>query len=183
MALMRACELCLYWPQLWCQRWKLPASPVTNSFWRFSAGSGARRTRLATWHQSIDPHLYEAPHRIAASLEDAREILGEREAVVARELTKLHEEVLRGRLSELAEKFSQAAQEPKGEMVVVIDRNVIASSDEETKSEYRVASVVAGFEAKGIDARSALKKSAKQLGISRDEAYRRLTASRALKGD
>lgn len=144
------------------------------------ARSGARRTRLADL-AAIPSTLvfYEAPHRIVASLADAREILGEREAVVARELTKLHEEVLRGRLSELADKFSQAAQEPRGEMVVVIDRNVIASSDEETKSEYSVALVVASFEAEGLDARSALKKSARQLGISRDEAYRRLTAERS----
>jgi 16S rRNA (cytidine1402-2'-O)-methyltransferase len=144
------------------------------------ARSGARRTRLADL-ASIPSTLifYEAPHRIVASLEDARKILGEREAVVARELTKLHEEVLRGRLSELAEKFSQAAHEPRGEMVVVIDRNVIASSEGETKSELSVAAVVASFEAEGIDARSALKKSARQLGISRDEAYRRLTAERS----
>lgn len=144
------------------------------------ARSGARRTRLADL-AAIPSTLifYEAPHRIVASLEDARKILGEREAAVARELTKLHEEVLRGRLSELAEKFSKAAQEPRGEMVVVIDRTVIASADEETKSEFSVAAVVAGFEAEGIDARSALKKSARQLGISRDEAYRRLTAERS----
>ncbi len=144
------------------------------------ARSGARRTRLADL-AAIPSTLifYEAPHRIVASLEDARKILGEREAVVARELTKLHEEVLRGRLSELVEKFSKAAQEPRGEIVVVIDRNVIASSDKETKSEFSVAAVVASFEAEGIDARSALKKSARQLGISRDEAYRRLTAERS----
>ena len=105
------------------------------------ARSGARRTRLADL-AAIPSTLvfYEAPHRIVASLEDAREILGEREAVVARELTKLHEEVLRGRLSELADKFSQAAHEPRGEMVVVIDRNVIPGSDGETKSGYSVAS-------------------------------------------
>ncbi len=144
------------------------------------ARSGARRARLADL-AAIPSTLifYEAPHRIVASLKDAREILGEREAVVARELTKLHEEVLRGRLSELADRFSQAAQEPRGEMVVVIDRNVIASSEEETKPGYSVASIVASFEAEGLDARSALKKSARQLGISRDEAYRRLTAERS----
>ena len=142
--------------------------------------SGARRTRLADL-AAIPSTLvfYETPHRIVASLKDAREILGEREAVVARELTKLHEEIVRGRLSELADKFSQAAQEPRGEMVVVIDRSVIAGSDEETKYGYSVAAIVASFEAEGLDARSALKKSAKQLGISRDEAYRRLIAERS----
>lgn len=144
------------------------------------ARSGARRTRLADL-AAIPSTLvfYEAPHRIVASLEDARGILGEREAVVARELTKMHEEVLRGRLSELADKLSQAAHEPRGEMVVVIDRNLIESKDEDSKSHYSVASIVAGFEAEGFDARSALKKSARQLGISRDEAYRRLTAERS----
>lgn len=144
------------------------------------ARSGARRTRLADL-AAIPSTLvfYEAPHRIVASLEDAREILGEREAVVARELTKLHEEIVRGRLSELANRFSQGAQEPRGEMVVVIDRNVIAGSDEETKPGYSVAAIVSSFEAEGFDARSALKKSARQLGISRDEAYRRLTAERS----
>ena len=70
------------------------------------ARSGARRARLQEL-ASISATLifYEAPHRIAATLRDAHEILGEREAVVARELTKLHEEIARGRLSELAERF------------------------------------------------------------------------------
>lgn len=144
------------------------------------ARSGARRTRLADLAAIASTLIYyEAPHRIAASLADARAILGEREAVVARELTKLHEEVLRGRLSELAKRFAEATQEPRGEMVVVIDRTIIASSDEDDKSELSVASIVAGLEAEGLDARSALKKSARQLGISRDEAYRRLTAERS----
>ncbi len=179
----RACGLCPY-PvlQLWSQHWWLPAFPVTSSFSqvffrRVQARAGARLADLAAIPSTLV--FYEAPHRIVASLEDAREILGEREAVVARELTKLHEEILRGRLSELADRFSQAAHEPRGEMVVVIDRNVIAGSDEETKSRYSVASIVASFEAEGLDARSALKKSARQLGISRDEAYRRLTAERS----
>lgn len=144
------------------------------------ARSGARRTRLADLAAIASTLIYyEAPHRIAASLADARAILGEREAVVARELTKLHEEVLRGRLSELANRFTETTQEPRGEMVVVIDRTIIASSDEDDKSGLSLASIVAGFEAEGLDARSALKKSARQLGISRDEAYRRLTAERS----
>ena len=144
------------------------------------ARTGARRTRFADLAAiPFTLVFYEAPHRIAASLKDAREILGEREAVVARELTKLHEEILRGRLSELAAQFSQTAQEPRGEMVLVIDRNVIVSAEQDTKSGYSVAATVAVFEAQGLDARSALKKSARQLGISRDEAYRRLTAERA----
>jgi len=145
------------------------------------ARSGARRTRLAEL-QSIPATLifYEAPHRITESLRDAREILGEREAVVARELTKMHEEIIRGRLSELATRFSEAIPEPRGEMVLLIDRNLIETAFDESKSVPSLASLVAGFEAAGLEPRSALKKAAKQLGISRDEAYRRLTAARAI---
>lgn len=144
------------------------------------ARSGARRSRLAEL-AGIPSTLvfYEAPHRMAASLKDAREILGEREAVVARELTKLHEEIVRGRLSDLADKFSAGGHEPRGEMVVVVDRNVLAEAGKETRSEDSVSAIVARFEAEGLDGRSALKKSARQLGISRDEAYRRLTAERS----
>ncbi|HEV2763744.1 MAG TPA: 16S rRNA (cytidine(1402)-2'-O)-methyltransferase, partial [Pyrinomonadaceae bacterium] len=50
--------------------------------------------------------FYETPHRLAHALADALELLGEREAAVARELTKLHEEIVRGRLSELLERFT-----------------------------------------------------------------------------
>ncbi|HEX8748042.1 MAG TPA: 16S rRNA (cytidine(1402)-2'-O)-methyltransferase [Pyrinomonadaceae bacterium] len=118
--------------------------------------------------------FYEAPHRIAESLRDAREILGEREAVVARELTKLHEEFMRGRLSELAEHFTGEAA--RGEMVVVIDRQVLEEASED--SERDVAARVAALENEGMDARSALKRAAREMGLSRSEAYRRLTASR-----
>jgi 16S rRNA (cytidine1402-2'-O)-methyltransferase len=123
--------------------------------------------------------LYEAPHRIAETLSDALEVLGEREAVVARELTKLHEEVLRGRLSELASQFSESKNEPRGEMVVVIDRHVIESVEGKNKSGASISTLVAGFEAEGLEPRAALKKAAKVLGISRDEAYRHLTAERS----
>lgn len=146
------------------------------------ARSGARQARygqLAALPSTLI--FYEAPHRIAESLKDAREILGEREAVVARELTKLHEEILRGRLSTLATQFLQATRAPRGEMVIIIHRNVIESADEEGNSASGVGATVADFEAQGFEPRSALKKAAKELGISRDEAYRHLTAERARK--
>lgn len=143
------------------------------------ARSSQRRTRLLEL-ASIPATLvfYEAPHRIAESLRDARAILGEREAVVARELTKLHEEILRGRLSELAQRFSTGEEGARGEMVLMIDREVIEGATPESDSS-EISSVVAALEAEGVDARSALKKAAKKLGISRDEAYRRLTAERS----
>jgi len=140
------------------------------------ARTSARRARLAEL-RTVNATLifYEAPHRIAATLRDARAILGEREAVVARELTKLHEEIARGRLSELAERYS-SSERARGEIVLILDRTVIA--DEETKPVSSIASLVADFEREGLDQRSALKKAARELGLSRAEAYRLLVAER-----
>jgi len=136
------------------------------------ARSGQRRTRL-TELRALETTLifYEAPHRIAAALHDALEILGEREAVVARELTKLHETVVRGRLSKLAEQFS-SGEAVRGEIVLLIDRNVI---EPPSRQSNELAKLVAESQAEGLDERTALKRAAKKLGLSRDEAYRQLT--------
>jgi 16S rRNA (cytidine1402-2'-O)-methyltransferase len=142
------------------------------------ARSGARRTRLSELRATAATLVfYEAPHRIAATLKDAREILGEREAVVARELTKLHEEIARGRLSELAARFS-SSETARGEMVLVIDRNVIPSAGETNDAVAGLGELVTKFEDEGLDHRAALKKAARELGLSRAEAYRRLVAER-----
>ena len=142
------------------------------------ARSGARRARLAEL-RSLPATLvfYEGPHRIAATLKDAKEILGERQAVVARELTKMHEEIARGSLSELAARFS-AAENARGEMVLIIDRTLIQGETARDKSVARIGDLVSEFEAQGLDHRAALKKAARELGLSRDEAYRRLVAER-----
>jgi 16S rRNA (cytidine1402-2'-O)-methyltransferase len=141
------------------------------------ARSSARRARFDEL-RSVPGTLifYEAPHRLATSLRDAHEILGEREAVVARELTKLYEEFRRGRLSELAEHYSTVEQ-PRGEIVLLIDRTVL---DEAAAAQpTSVAALMKQFEATGLDHRAALKKAARELGLSRAEAYRRLLAERS----
>src|SRR5437016_2151343 len=102
-------------------------------------------------------------HRIAATLKDAYEILGEREAVVARELTKMHEEIARGRLSELAERFS-SPENARGEMVLIIDRTEIRSETETNNSFPSLAELVANLENEGMDHRAAFKKAARELG-------------------
>lgn len=135
--------------------------------------SNARRARLSEL-QSVPGTLifYEAPHRLAAALKDAHEILGERDAVVARELTKVHEEIRRGRLSELSKHYE--GEEPRGEIVVLIDRNVISAA----QPQLSIAVLVHQFEQEGLDQRAALKKAARELGISRAEAYRKLVSER-----
>jgi len=119
--------------------------------------------------------LYEAPHRLAATLKDAASILGDRLAVVARELTKLHEQFRRGRLSELAQHYG-AEETPRGEIVLLVDGNAIEPAI--TSSESSVSDVVARLESEGLDHRVALKRAARELGLSRAEVYRQLLSER-----
>lgn len=121
--------------------------------------------------------FYEAPHRIARTLRDAVEILGDRDAAIARELTKLHEEVVRGRLSELANKFETSELNARGEIVLIIDRTVISAKPDQIPR-TDLATRVAELESEGMDTRAAMKKAARELGLTRSEAYRRLAAVR-----
>lgn len=132
---------------------------------------GERRRRLEEV-RDIPATLvfYESPHRLGASLADCLETLGDRKAAVARELTKLHEEISRGTLAELSERF--AADKIKGELVLAIDRasgKAIPAETVETLAE-RVRQLESG----GMDRKAALKAAAKEFGFSRSEAYRRL---------
>ncbi|MDQ3962877.1 MAG: 16S rRNA (cytidine(1402)-2'-O)-methyltransferase [Actinomycetota bacterium] len=102
--------------------------------------SSERRRRIGTFaDEKRTIVLFESPHRLAASLADLHAVLGDRAAVVAREMTKMHEEIKRGPLGELAEWAAQTP--PKGEMVVVIEGAIhdhaIAPSDEELASAAR----------------------------------------------
>lgn len=138
------------------------------------AKSSARRNRLTEVRDvSATLIFYEAPHRLAASLKDAADVLGARQAVVAREMTKMHEEFRRGTLDELAQHY--AKETARGEIVLLIDRQRAKSTSQD---EVDVAALVARFESEGLDHRAALKKAARELGLSRSEAYRRVLADR-----
>lgn len=143
------------------------------------ARGSARRARLLEVG-TIPATLifFEAPHRIRETLKDAQEILGDREAVVARELTKIHEQILRGPLSRLTEELG-TSDSARGEIVLMIGRSAKQRNSDQPG---RVAAAVASLEAEGLDSRMALKKAARELGISRDEAYRRLIAERGTGG-
>ncbi len=140
------------------------------------ARSMARQQRLSEL-RSLPATLifYEAPHRLSAALVDAHKILGERRAVVARELTKLHEEFKRGLLSELVSYYS--AEEPRGEIVLLIDREELSNATNAVTQES-IGTLVERFESEGLDHRASLKKAARELGLSRAEAYRRLVLER-----
>ena len=118
--------------------------------------------------------FYESPRRITAALSDAMEILGDRRAVVAREITKLHEEFSRGKLSELHTRFSSATV--KGEIVLLIDR--VHETTPDVPKMFSLMQRLEQIEAEGTERKAALKKVAKEFGISKSEAYRMVLAEK-----
>jgi 16S rRNA (cytidine1402-2'-O)-methyltransferase len=118
--------------------------------------------------------FYEAPHRIAASLADSADILGDRAAAVVRELTKMHEETVRGTLNELKTRF--AAAKTRGEIVLVIDKDngrIPAPTQNGTLVER-----LEELERSGLDRKTALKTAAKEFGLGKSEAYRLVEAQK-----
>lgn len=132
----------------------------------------ARRARLEELQsQRATLVLYEAPHRLRETLADAFAILGARQAVVARELTKLYEEFVRGTLGELVECF--AAQEPRGELVLVIAgwRADNAATGVTGSIAGQIEELMRELE---LSRNDALKQAARLRGISKNEAYQLL---------
>lgn len=118
--------------------------------------------------------FYETPHRIGAALRDARDVLGDRSAAVARELTKLHEEFYRGTLSEIEQQLDKDSV--RGEMVLVIDRRSEVFADH--SSEITITERLTQLESQGIDHKAALKLIAKERGLAKSEAYRLLQSEK-----
>jgi len=116
--------------------------------------------------------FYETPHRLGKSLLDCVEILGNRKAAIAREITKLHEETVRGNLQNLADVFSN--QTTKGEIVLVIEQFQITDSKSQIANNKTLSERISELEKEGFDHKSALKKAAKEFGLSKSEAYRQV---------
>jgi 16S rRNA (cytidine1402-2'-O)-methyltransferase len=119
--------------------------------------------------------FYEAPHRVVESLEDVCEVLGEsRHVVIAREVTKLHEEFLRGRAAEVLDNL-KARDAVKGEITLLIgkseEREARGAADALVRLsvKQRVEQIMAEEK---VDEKAALKKVAKERGVSKSEAYR-----------
>ncbi|MGH9822462.1 MAG: 16S rRNA (cytidine(1402)-2'-O)-methyltransferase [Blastocatellia bacterium] len=135
---------------------------------------GARRTRFNDFLLTPSTLVfYETPHRIKEALEDAREVLGDRPAAIARELTKLHEEIVRGTLSEIEARVAEKA--PRGEFVLMIagasQLTVPTEGDERRSILEQVDDLM---EAEGIDQKTALKQVARSRGITRRDAYKQM---------
>lgn len=129
----------------------------------------ARRARLEALRiNQTTLVFYEAPHRIRETLTDAQQVLGNRPAALARELTKLHEQFLRGTLEQLRAHFAQ--HEPRGEMVLVIAGNgddnltpvATGSINEQIEGLMRDA---------GLSRNEAIKQAARTRSLSKRAAY------------
>jgi 16S rRNA (cytidine1402-2'-O)-methyltransferase len=116
--------------------------------------------------------FYEAPHRLLETLSDVSEILGDaRHVVVAREVTKIHEEFLRGRAREILEQLRSRGN-VKGEITLLVARaepGAGALPSEAVSVAQRVREIMTEDK---VDEKAALKKVAKERGIGKSEAYR-----------
>ena len=115
--------------------------------------------------------LYEAPHKLTYTLKDLAQILGNRKIVLARELTKIHEEFLIGTLSDIMQKY----KEPKGEHIILIEGNKIKEETEEKMAikEMSLEEHYKYYEKQGFSKNEIIKKIAKDKGVSKNEIYQK----------
>lgn len=136
---------------------------------------GQRRKMLEeVQHSPRTQIFYEAPHRLVATLEDVSEVLGpNRHVVVAREVTKIYEEFVRATASEVLKNFQQR-DEVRGEITLLIARaeeqhGVPAVTQKNARTRVREL-----MKAEDLDEREAMKRVAKEMGISKSDVYREL---------
>ena len=114
--------------------------------------------------------IYEPPHRINKTLESIENVLGDRNVVLAREITKIHEEFIRGKVSNIIEKNLES----KGEYVILIEGSIESEKDIEInmlnnltlKEHYKF------YEEKGFDKKEIIKKIAKDRNTNKNEIYK-----------
>lgn len=145
--------------------------------------AGARRTALEELAQNVHEPLtlvfYEAPHRIAETLADVEAVWGpECRVVLARELTKVHEEFLRATVSEIRQKLAER-ESIRGEMVLLVEARPAA--ERAGSSDASITDRLAALEkSEGLSEKDALKRIARERGVSKSELWRELQRERAL---
>jgi 16S rRNA (cytidine1402-2'-O)-methyltransferase len=156
----------------------LPADPFYFAGF-LPSRAAARRKRLREL-AGIEATLilFEAPHRIRAALQDAGELLGARPAAAGRELTKIHEEFIRGRISEVARRIA-ASPRTRGEFTLVIAPPEAGTVEKTGAAGTVLHEVEAIVTAEGIDRMEAIKRVARRLGVSKSEVYRELVRERS----
>ena len=126
--------------------------------------------------------FYEAPHRMIKTLKALKDTLGNRRITIAREMTKVHEEFIRGTIEEAIERFN--SKPPRGEMAIVVEganseqksagesgNGVIEPGFSERDLASKLQSIIQKRTIEGLTKKQALKKAAEELGLSRNQAY------------
>lgn len=111
--------------------------------------------------------LYEAPHKIKNTLEDLKEYIPERKIIICRELTKIHEEFIRGTAEEVAKKIT----EPKGEYIILIDSNPEEVEEENELNKLTLEQHYKYYENHGLEKKEIIKKIAKDRNVNKNEIY------------
>jgi len=153
----------------------LAASGLPTDAFRFDgflpAKSGQRSSVLESLkNEQATIIFYEAPHRILETLADVDRILGPRPVVVARELTKTHEEFLRGSARQILEVL-QARDAVKGEITLLIGK---AAKHEAAPDTTSIEDAVAACEGEGLSRMDAIKAVARSRGMSKREVYQQV---------
>lgn len=112
--------------------------------------------------------LYEAPHKIINTLKDLEKYVGNRMIVLARELTKIHEEFIRGNIKEIQEKLLN----PKGEYVIIIDEDIIEEDKENELNNLTLEEHFEYYKKIGLDKKEIIKKIAKDRNVTKNEIYK-----------
>jgi 16S rRNA (cytidine1402-2'-O)-methyltransferase len=138
-------------------------------FGGFLPRKAGQRVRALEAVSSLDATLvfYESPHRVAATLRSISEVMPSRRACVARELTKLHEEVARGDVEQLVAAFED--REVKGEVVLLVGPPLSIPLEID---ESAVAARIQGLVNTGASTKDAVKTVAEEMGLPRNEVYR-----------
>lgn len=121
--------------------------------------------------------LYEAPHRLLKTLKELFEYMGDRNIAIVREITKLHEEVLKGKLSDIIADYESEKIAIRGEYVLVIEGKSLLEKREERQKSFEEISIREHYEkyiAEGMDKKEAMKAVAKDRGIQKRDVYKEL---------
>ncbi len=160
----------------------LPTAPVT--FLGFLPAAAAERRRVLDAYRTV-PHtlvIYEAPHRLLKSLQAIRDAWGDRPIAVARELTKVHEEVFRGTVGGTIEQFTN--HRPRGELTLVVAGAVAGTRAGRCEEPADAVADAAGTDAAACPARdtaTSLLHAAMEAGVPPFEAVRRTAQATGLR--
>ena len=111
--------------------------------------------------------IYEAPHKLNNTLIDLKEVVGDRKIVLARELTKIHEEYIRGNINEIIEK----AINLKGEMIILIEGSKEKEEEKDKLLNLSIEEHYKYYEKNGFEKKEIIKKISKDRGVSKNEIY------------